>query len=495
MTASAAPAAERTSVREAVEDGSGVPLVVDLDGSLLKTDMLYENFWAAMGRNPVRAIAASLRYLFDRPALKYALADVADHDPELLPYDENVLELCATARAQGRDVHIASGAAQPVVDRIAAHLGLDGPHFGSPIHRNLTGRYKADLLRETFDEQGFDYVADSARDLPVWQLARRSYVVRPNESLSEKLKANGIEAEPLGARWRLRDLARGLRLHQWIKNVLLFLPLVAAHRFDLAGFLAVLLGALAFSAAASSIYVVNDLLDLDADRRHATKHRRPFASGAVPIRIGMSASLMLALFALALAAAISPAMLVVIVIYLVTTLTYSLFLKRMRWIDIATLAALYTLRVLAGAVAAHVEFSGWLLALVYPVFLTLGCVKRLTELARADSEATLPGRAYARRDRGDLRNMAILGGVGAVLVFLMYSYSLPALLLYDSRFMLQLAAVPMTAWMARMIVTGWSGTQDYDPIVFALRDPQGLCYLALSLGCILASAGFIPSVF
>ncbi len=467
-----------------------IPLVVDLDGSLLKTDLLFESFWNGLSRHPAGTIRSALRHLGHKPSLKVALTGGGRVDISLLPVNAEVLSLCRDAAEAGRAVYIATGAAGSGANAVADYHGGFAGVFATDGETNLTGARKAARLEAEFGAGGFDYVGDTATDIPIWRIARKCFVARPASGLSETLAAKGIDAEPLGYRWRMRDLARGLRAHQWVKNVLLFLPLITAHAFTAQNILAVILGIICFSAAASAIYVVNDLLDLDADRRHPSKHRRVFASGAVPIRIGMAASALLGIFALVLAAAISLDMLSVIVSYIAITLAYSLSLKRRRWIDIATLAALYTMRVLAGAVVTGLAVSGWLIAFVFPAFLTLACVKRMTELSRAQSYARIPGRAYAKADREDLLNVSLIAGVASVAVFVGYAASSAAAALYANPWQLNLVALPLSGWFYHMIRTGWTGKQVYDPIAFALRDRVSLVMLLLTLLCIAFATGF-----
>lgn len=300
----------------------------------------------------------------------------------------------------------------------------------------MKGQAKADALEEAFPSGQFDYAGDHAADIPVWQVSRRALVVGHVPGADAALKRSGTELRQLPGGWSVRSLVKALRPHQWVKNVLLLLPLIAAHQFNLAAFVPVFWGILAFSAAASSIYIVNDLLDLEADRLHATKHKRPFASGAVPIHVGMFTCVALAAIALGVAALINPLFLGVVVIYMALSLAYSLRLKRLRWIDIATLAGLYTIRVLAGAAAVEVNVTIYMLIFIFPVFVALGCVKRLTELTLANNDERLPGRGYGRADRGDLLNVAALGMLGALGVFTLYTFTDHALSLYPTRWLL-----------------------------------------------------------
>jgi len=463
------------------------PLVLDVDGTFLKTDMLIEAFWCGLGRAPLATLKA-LRHLRHPARLKAELARIAPLRTDLLPVNPEVAALALASHAEGREVVLASASDVTQVARLADDYGFSDRIFASDGQHNLKGAAKARALVAEFGESGFDYAGNAATDLAVWRHAENALVVgrvRGTEALSRA----GQSVLHLPGGWSWAALARAFRPHQWVKNLLLLLPMVASHHFDLATLAAVLWGIAAFSAAASAIYIVNDLLDLEADRLHPTKHRRPFASGAAPIGAGMAAFVALAALALCIAAWLGAAFLGVVALYMVTSLAYSLRLKRMRWVDVATLAALYTLRVVAGAAAGQVDASVYMLIFIFPVFLTLGCVKRLAELAHASTDERLPGRGYGRLDRGDLLNVAGLGVFGALLIFFRYSLSDQGRALYPETWLLWLALLPMAAWLVRMVLVGWRGQMDYDPIVFALRDKLGLGLLMLTLSLMFWAAG------
>ena len=289
--------------------------------------------------------------------------------------------------------------------------------------------------------------------------------------------------------WNARALLKAIRPHQWVKNILLLLPLLAAHRFDSGSLLLALLGIVAFSAAASSIYVVNDLVDLEADRLHPKKCKRPFASGTVPLTVGMLTGLVLVSVALGVGAYLGPKFLAITLLYVFVSVAYSMRLKRMRWVDIILLASLYSVRVVAGAAAAGVAVSGAMLFFIFPVFLTLGAVKRLTELTLATNDERLPGRGYGRPDRGKLLNFAVVSMISALLIFFIYSQSAQAMALYPDRWFLWLAILPLAAWLFRMVRLGYYGKQDYDPIVFALIDKRGIGLILITLSLMFYAAG------
>ncbi|MEM6275420.1 MAG: UbiA family prenyltransferase [Pseudomonadota bacterium] len=464
------------------------PLYLDVDGTLLKTDLLYEAFWAGLGQAPLATMAAVLKYWREPAALKAALAAIVSLRYDLMPVREEIRAMAADAGAEGHSVRLASASNFEWVEGVAMANGIEGPHVASDARSNMAGAAKADALRAAHGERGYIYAGDGRVDEEVWRSAQAAIVVG-QPKIAERLGAEGIPVTEIAAGWSVRDLWRALRPHQWVKNVLLLLPMIAAHEFGLATFGLVLLGMVAFSTAASAIYIINDLLDLEADRLHVKKRHRPFASGAVPIRVGMvTAGLLLAL-ALGLGGVLGPGFLLVIVLYMALSLAYSLRLKRMRWVDIATLAALYTLRVVAGAAATQVEASAMMLVFVFPVFLSLGCVKRLTELTLATSDERLPGRGYGRLDRSDLLNVAWLGVIGALLVFFLYSLTEQAMTLYPTRWILWLTLVPIAAWLGRMVILGYRGKQDYDPIVFAMRDKMGIGILLITLSLMFYAAG------
>lgn len=470
------------------------PLILDVDGTFLRTDLLLECFWAGLGQAPLATLGLALRHFRQPARLKAELAALVQLRTDLLPVNPQIAELALSSRMGGREVVLASAADRSLVERLAGDYGLTKAVFASDGRINMKGRTKAAALVEAYGEQGFDYAGDAAADLPVWERAENAIVVGRVRGTAALSRGGGNVAHYPGG-FAARDFLRALRPHQWVKNLLLVLPLIAAHRFDLGALWVVTLGMVAFSAAASAIYIVNDLLDLEADRLHPVKCHRPFASGAVPIAAGMAGAGLFGGLALAMAAGLGPAFLGVLLLYMATSLAYSLRLKRMRWVDIAALAGLYTLRVVAGAAASAVEASVYMLVFIFPVFVTLGCVKRLTELTLATTDDRLPGRGYGRTDRGDLLNVAGLGIFGALLVFFLYSLSDQGRALYPTTWLLWLAMLPMALWLVRMLLLGWQGRQDYDPIVFAMKDKMGIGILMITLSVMFWAAGLWASWF
>ncbi|WP_363322733.1 UbiA family prenyltransferase [uncultured Litoreibacter sp.] len=471
------------------------PLILDVDGTFLRTDMLFETFWSAMGRAPVETLKVAAAHFSDRARLKAELVKLADCRVDLMPVDPNVSDMATEAAEQGHEVILASASDQVLVKALAEHHGLSDRVFASDGTINLKGQAKADALVEAFGERGFHYAGNDVSDVEVWKHADNVIMVGEQPEARAELAAEAHAVTQLPGGWSWRSLTKAMRPHQYVKNVLLLLPIIAAHNFGLSAFLPVLLAIVSFSAAASCIYLVNDLLDIDADRLHPTKRKRPFASGALPVKVGMIAVIGLAIVALGVAALLNAAFFGVVVLYMLLSLAYSLKLKRMRWVDIATLASLYTIRVVAGAAASEVYVTGYMLVFIFPVFITLGCVKRLTELTLATSDERLPGRGYGRPDRSDLLNVAGLGMFGSMVVFFLYTFTDQALSLYPTQWLLWVAMVPIGAWLFRMVSLGYKGKQDYDPIVFAMRDRHGISLILFALTLMFYAAGLFHKAF
>ncbi len=459
------------------------PLVLDADGTLLRTDMLLEGIWKGLGTDPAATLKA-FAVIKDRAAFKTEIARIAPLRVDLLPVNGDIAAMAVEAKDAGREVSIASASDISLVQPLAEHYGIERV-FASENGVNLKGSAKADALVAAYGEKGFDYAGNDKSDRKIWDHSDGAIVVG-NAGGGAKGLTNVVN---VNGGWSPRAVLKSMRPHQWVKNVLLFLPMIAAHAFFLDTFLAVCLGIISFSAAASCIYIVNDLLDIEADRLHVKKCKRPFAAGTVPIPIGMLTCAALGLIALGVAAMLSVQMFGVVAFYMSLSLAYSLRLKRMRWIDIMVLASLYTLRVVAGAAASGVDASVFMLIFIFPVFISLGCVKRMTELALAKDENPLPGRGYARRDMGDLLNMSAVGMIGALVIFFLYSFSEQALALYPDQWLMWVALLPIAAWLYRMIKLGYMGRMDYDPIVFAMSDIRGIGFLLITLSLLFYAAG------
>lgn len=409
-------------------------LVVDLDGTLLRSDMLFESFWSAFGRDwrsPLRSLAALASH--GKAALKRHLAAASAIEAATLPYDARALGYIEAWRQSGGRTALVTASDREIAEAIAAHLGVFDEVHGSDGTLNLKGERKARFLEDRFGCMGFAYMGDAAADLPVWGRAARAITVNAPAALRREAEAVSGAVEHLVTEGRsVKPYVRALRPHQWLKNVLVFLPMLAAHRLDGATLMLSLLAFVCFSLVASSVYVLNDLLDLAADRAHPRKRNRPFASGSIPIAHGtwMAAGL-LGLGAL-LAVGIGGVFLLVMAGYFLLTTAYSLHLKRRIVIDICVLAGLYTVRIVAGGVATGIPLSVWLLAFSVFFFLSLAAVKRQAELIDSADRGSLTasGRGYHVDDLPVISMIGIGAGYVSVLVMTLYVDSPEVVVLY-----------------------------------------------------------------
>jgi 4-hydroxybenzoate polyprenyltransferase/phosphoserine phosphatase len=399
------------------------PLVVDLDETLVQTDLLLESLFAFLSNNPFRAAIVFGSLSQGRAQLKAVIARETPIDVATIPYNPKVLALIRQAREAGRPVYLASASNERYVEAVASLLGLFDGWFASTEARNLSGKTKAALLVERFGEGGFDYVGNGRVDLPVWAVADRRIAVGANVRVVASLKRLDPSAHVLPAPGNgLGVWLRLFRVHQWTKNGLVFVPLLAAHLYTVRAFAAAVVAAIAFSLVASAIYIVNDLVDVQSDRKHRSKKKRPLAAGTVPIGQAMTLALASVALAFGLCFLLPISFAAVLFAYLVTTTAYSFYLKRKLLADVVALASLYTLRVIGGAVVVSAVPSQWILAFSMFVFTSLALLKRYAELT-ARLDASLPdltNRDYKKTDLPVIGALSAASGMNAVTVFALY---------------------------------------------------------------------------
>jgi len=458
------------------ERGSAeTPLVVDLDGTLLRTDLLYESAVSAAAKAPgaaLRACPALLRG--DRAGLKRRLAEAGPVDAATLPLREELVALLRAERESGRRLVLATASDELLARPVAARVGLFDEVLASDGARNLGGEAKRAALVERFGEKGFDYAADRRADLPVFRSARGAILVGGATRLRAEVERAGtpVLAEVPGRQAGIPTVLAAVRLRQWVKNLLVFVPLVTGHVFAPAALVAASLAFLALGLLASAVYLLNDLGDLAADRAHHSKRERPLASGALSIRSALLLAPALVAGSVAAALALPSGARVLLGVYLLTTTLYTLFLKRRVLVDVFTLAFLYTLRVLLGGAATAVPVSPWLLAFSVFLFLSLAFVKRASELLEMKQRGRdgAAGRDWFVWDSLVVQVLGIASAWLSGVVLAIYVQSEATKRLYAHPGWLWLLVPALLYWTSRAWVLVGRGEMDEDPIVFAARD-------------------------
>lgn len=471
----------------------GRPLCVDLDGTLIGTDTLWEGLVLLLRRKPWLAVLVPFWLLGGRARFKRAVAGHATLDPASLPYREELLASLREAKLRGRKVVLATAADRKIAESIASHVGVFDEVFSSDGAENLKAGRKRDRLARAFGEGGFDYIGDSYADLAIFESAARGFLVNSTRRVAALAKRSGKVLVLSHRPSVLVATLKQLRMHQWAKNALVVLPLVLSPTLpDANTILRGLLAALAFSLCASAGYVFNDLLDLEADRVHETKKNRPFASGALPVVFGpgLFVGLLTASFAMSLAW-LPPGFTLMLALYFVGTLTYSLHLKKRLLLDVLVLAGLYTHRILSGGIATNVPISAWLLGFSMFFFLSLAFAKRYVELLPLAQGAKIRNRNYYKTDLQIVASMGSASGYLAALVFSLYVESGAHRGAYREPVLLWLVVPVLLYWISRVwILTGRGEMQD-DPVKFALKDRISLGCAAM-IGSIAALARFAP---
>lgn len=453
-------------------------LVVDLDDTLISTDTLLENFWLAWSVKWQTPLDAVRTLASGRLALKQKLGEISAIDPARLPYNAEVIEVIEQWRERGGRVALVTGATQQMADAVARHLGIFDAAHGSLDGINLTGANKARFLDETFGPGGYSYIGDAPADFAVWQGAAGAITINSSKAFQAKVEALVADAIHLPARKASpADYLKAMRPHQWLKNVLVFLPMLAAHQLNLATALQAILAFVAFSLVASATYILNDLLDLAADRAHPRKCQRPFASGRIRLIHGTWMVPVLGISGGLVALAGGVELLAALCLYSALTILYSVKLKRLAMIDLCALAALYTLRVLAGSAATGLPSSLWLLAFAMFFFFSLAAVKRYAELVdgAAAGRTVATGRGYRIDDRSIVANIMVSSGLVSVLVLALYANSEPVQKLYHHPEYLWGVCLVLLFWNNRVALLTHRGEMHDDPVVFAMRDRTSLC--------------------
>jgi 4-hydroxybenzoate polyprenyltransferase/phosphoglycolate phosphatase-like HAD superfamily hydrolase len=457
-----------------------LPLYVDLDGTLVATDTLWESMVTFVKQHPMQAWRLLWWVRRGRAGFKAALASGVKVDPEGLPYRKEVVEYIQDRKKQGGRVMLATAAHQTIADAIALHLNcFDGIIATKDDGVNMAGKIKAHAIRSHAGGD-FAYLGDHMIDIPVWRDAQECILLSTSQRKSEKLvKSLGrpfdyvIESV---AESFLMVLPKALRIHQWVKNILLFIPIILAHHLDDGlAWQKTGIGFLAFGCAASSTYLLNDLLDISADRRHLRKRHRPLAAGLLSIPTAlMLASIGLVLSFMIGALGVSWLFGVMIIGYTGTSIAYSTRLKRYPVIDVLMLAFFYVYRLVAGAVAADIYLTTWLLAFAAFLFVSLGCLKRVGELtlwhATKSSQPMKNGRGYVAEDLLMVAMFGVNAGFLSLLVLALYLNSAEVVTLYRSPFMLWGVVAVFLYWLMRVWLLTWRGEMHDDPVLFALRD-------------------------
>ncbi len=457
---------------DARTERTAVPLAVDLDGTLIATDLLWESLFLLLRQRPLCLFLLPFWLLGGRARLKCEIAERVEIDAGGLPYRQALVNQLAEDRAAGRHIVLATAAPRKFAEAIASHLGVFDAVISSEPGRNMASRVKRDALIEAFGDGGFDYAGNSRADIAVFDAARAALVVAPDSAAARWHARNGGELIE-GEKPSLRTYVKMLRAHQWLKNALIFVPMILSHEYlnsDM--FIPAVLAFISFSAAASAIYILNDFFDLSLDRRHPTKRNRPFASGVLSIPFGFAAMIGLLAISVGIAFLLPPLYGMVLAAYLVATTAYSLAIKRMLLLDVLMLAGLYTVRILAGSAATGSGVSFWLLAFSVFFFLSLALVKRYVELRGTSLQAgeRIAGRGYRIEDQEVISQAGMASAFSSAMVLALYIQSSAVRELYSMPWLIW-PLCPIVLYITiRIWVLARRNEMHDDPIVFIIRD-------------------------
>ncbi len=463
------------------------PLVVDLDGTLIKSDLLFESFYALLKRNPLSIFLVPFWLLRGKAFLKHQIAERVKIDVGLLPYNKSFLKFLSDEHKKGRKLVLATASSKKLAKSVADHLGIFSNVFSSDQNLNLSAKQKLKLLLEKYGEKGFDYAGNSVVDLHIFPHARKALLVNPGHNvLIRAKKLSNVQEVFNGNSNGFITFIRAIRLYQWLKNLLLFVPLFTAHEwYNIPMLIKGIAGFAAFSLCASGGYLFNDFLDLPSDRNHQRKKNRPIASGDISIVSASVLMVLLPLTGLVIAFLLDRMFFGILIAYLALTLAYTVRLKTYMLIDVLVLAGLYTMRVIAGGKVMNVTLSFWFIAFSIFFFYSLALVKRCSELITMEKfgSENANGRDYRVTDLGYLHVMGIASGYISVIVVALYVNNPDVTMLYSSPKVLWLICPLLLHWISRLWLKTGRGEMTDDPIVFALRD-RGSQLIAVAMALI-----------
>jgi len=465
------------------------PLCVDLDGTLVKSDTLIDSLLILTRNHPNLLLQLPGAVVRGKAAFKSFVTSHVELDVVHLPYNRKLLQFLQVERARGREIYLTTGADIRLAQRLANHFGIFSGVLGSDGTTNLTGHKKLSTLHNRFGQDGFAYIGNSLADLPLLMDASEKMLADPSAALRRSIRKRGIaplhvfeeRANPL------RSLVRALRPHQWAKNLLILLPSLLAHHRASSVYGHAFLAFLCFCCTASATYLVNDLLDIEADRGNARKRSRPFASGDLAPTIGLITSAALLIVGIGVARTLPLDFLSWLVLYMLSTFAYSLYLKRIPLLDVLVLSGLYTVRILAGGAATNTPISHWLAGFAIFLFFSLAIVKRFAELEqiRLAGNQLKNGRGYLLTDVEQMRAFGTASAFAAVVVFANYISSQDVVKLYSHPRYLWLIVPFMILWTCRVWLLASRGELNEDPVAFALTDLasllMGACVLVIVL--------------
>ena len=467
------------------------PLVVDLDGTLIKTDLLYEGFILLLRKNLLYIFPCLFWLLRGKAYLKCRILKIVHITPELLPYNKRVLNFLQKEFDNGRKLILATASPLSTALEISRHHPIFDEVYGTEENINLKGKQKLKLLMAHFGEFEFDYIGNSRSDLVIFASSRYSYLVNPTRSLERSAgKISNLKYTFRSRKTSLKDYIKAIRVHQWVKNFLIFVPLITSHSFYSADLLMqAIAGFFAFSFVASGGYLVNDLSDLNSDRSHPTKRFRPLASGQISILTGSILAFILFAGGLFLASKLNTLFLCIVVFYFLASLSYSLYFKRFALYDVFILALLYSTRVIAGGMVTNIPLSFWLISFSTFLFLSLAFVKRYSELMKVTVQKDLKhrGREYYIEDISLLQTMAIVSGFLSIVVFSLYIDSSDVTRLYSKPKILWAISLLLLFWISRIWLITNRGKMNEDPIIFAIKDTTSY-FIFLFIGIIILVA-------
>ncbi|MBL4602315.1 MAG: UbiA family prenyltransferase [Emcibacteraceae bacterium] len=467
-------------------------IFVDLDGTLIKTDLLFESALKFLKKNPLNLFLLFIWFVQGKATVKHHLARRIDIDVSKLPYETPLLDYIIELKEKGHHLILATAADMHFAMAIANHLDIFDDVIATDAKVNLKGVHKLVALKEYARGADFSYAGDSSADKPIWKEAASNILVNAPKSAIKEAISQGKADKIINTRncSTAKAFLRAMRPHQWAKNALIFVPLVTSQFYtDIELISNAVLAFICFSFCASGVYFLNDLLDLEADRQHKTKKNRPLAASDLSIPLGVVGAFVLPAIAFTLSVKYLPANFVtVLAVYFLLTNAYSFFIKYISTADVMTLAMLYTSRVVAGSAALYMMPSKWLMAFSIFLFVSLAYLKRYIEISdEKEGGSNAHSRGYSFADCETMFSLGIANITASVVILALYVNSEEIITQFKTPEILWALCMLLLYWGNRIWVGARRGKIADDPVVFAIKDKVSRMLLLSFVGVILAA--------
>lgn len=454
-----------------------IPLIVDLDGTITKSDLFFETLVIFIKKNPLNIFFIFFWLFFGKSFLKLKLSEKITISPSDIKYRKEVINYLNHQKQNKRKIYLFSGSSINQVKEVHDYLNIFDGYYGTTINLNLISYNKLNYIKKFFGSVEFDYIGDSSKDIVLWNASRKAIIVDPKFNINKKIKISSKNiiylTDFISKKDKAKIFFKSIRIYQWVKNFLVFLPIILSQNFIGINFINASLAFISFSFISSATYLLNDIFDINEDREHIRKKHRPIASGEMSINSAIKIAFLLFFLSGLISIVLLPlAYFKIVFLYVFITILYTTLLKKIIYLDILILSIFYILRIIAGGLATSIDVSNWLILFSFVFFIFLAGIKRLAEIVNIINDDNLNnfGRSYNEKHFDQIRYVCMISGASSILFLSNYFFSSKVLELYNSPQYLLFACPILLLWEYKIYRNTLNKKMTDDPIIYIFKD-------------------------